>query len=51
VLIYEDAATPFEGELCDCHWPKGEGNIDLSMKVSKHDLVYNLRLHEVAGRR
>jgi hypothetical protein len=64
---YEDVATPFEGELCDCDsqehdgdcesWEhdgdcdsrKHDGQMDLLMKVYKHDLVYNLKLQEVAG--
>jgi hypothetical protein len=55
---YEDVATPFEGELCDCdsqeydgEYDSGEhdGQMDLLMKVYKYDLVYNLKLQEVAG--
>jgi hypothetical protein len=42
-------ATPFEGELCDCHWLKGDGIMDLSMKVYGKDLVDVLQLKDVAG--
>ena len=46
---YEDVATPFEGELCDCHCLKGDGYMDLSMKVYGKELVDVLMLKEVAG--
>ena len=46
---YSDVATPFEGELCDCHWLKGDGIMDLSMKVYGKDLVDVLQLKDVAG--
>jgi hypothetical protein len=46
---YEDVATPFEGELCDCHELMGDGYMDLSMKVYGKDLVDVLKLKEVAG--
>jgi hypothetical protein len=36
---YEDVATPFEGEPCDCHCLKGDGNMDLSMKAYKREIV------------
>jgi hypothetical protein len=43
-------ATPYtEDETCECHELTGDGYIDLSMKVYKHDLLYNLKLKEVAG--
>jgi hypothetical protein len=29
---YEDVATPFEGELCDCHELEGDGILDLTLK-------------------
>jgi len=49
-LSYEDVATPYtDDEACQCHELIGDGYIDLSMKGYKHDLVYNLRLQEVAG--
>jgi len=45
---YSDVATPFEGELCDCHGLQGDGIMDLSMKVYVKDVVDVLRLQEVA---
>lgn len=29
---YEDAATPFDGELCDCHDLNGDGYLDFTLK-------------------
>jgi len=46
---YNDVATPFEGELCDCHELMVDGYMDLSMNVYRKDLVEILRLQEVAG--
>ena len=45
---YEDVATPFEGDLCNCHTLKGDGYMDLSMKAYRNDLVNILKLKEVA---
>lgn len=36
---FEDVATPFEGELCDCHDMNGDGYLDLTLKFSTQDLV------------
>jgi hypothetical protein len=46
---YEDVATPFEGELCDCYWLKGDGIMDLAMNIYRDEIVEHLRLQEVAG--
>ena len=46
---YEDVATPFTGELCDCHDLNGDGYIDLTLKFDTQELVSNLKLDEVAG--
>jgi len=35
----DDAATPFNGELCDCHDEAGDGIDDLSMKFRSQDVV------------
>ena len=32
-------ATPFLGELCDCHELTGDGIMDLSMKFKSADVV------------
>ncbi|UCG69068.1 MAG: hypothetical protein JSV09_14990 [Thermoplasmata archaeon] len=39
---YEDVATPFEGELCDCHDVEGDGYLDLSLKFDTQELVASL---------
>ncbi|MDL1979197.1 MAG: MBL fold metallo-hydrolase [Deltaproteobacteria bacterium] len=46
---YEDVATPFEGELCDCHDLGGDGFTDLTLEFDTQGLVSNLKLDEVAG--
>jgi hypothetical protein len=46
---YEDVATPFEGELCDCHDLGADGYIDLTLKFSTAELVEALKLADVAG--
>lgn len=43
---YEDVATPFEGELCDCHDLNGDGYIDLTLKFSVPESVEILLLKE-----
>ena len=46
---YEDVATPFEGELCNCHDLNGDGYPDLTLKFETQVLVETLGLGEVAG--
>lgn len=46
---YEDVATPFAGELCDCHNLNGDGFMDLTLKLNTQELVGTLNLEEVAG--
>ena len=46
---YEDVATPFEGELCDCHTLGPDRYLDLTLKFSTPELVEKLELDEVAG--
>jgi hypothetical protein len=41
---YEDVATPFEGELCDCHDLNGDGYMDLTLKFDTQELVEKLAL-------
>ncbi|RZN39009.1 MAG: hypothetical protein EFT35_04125 [Methanophagales archaeon ANME-1-THS] len=43
---YEDVATPFAGELCDCHDLNGDGYTDLSLKFDTQELVEKLNLSE-----
>ena len=46
---YEDVATPFEGELCDCHDLNGDGILDLTLKFDTQELVETLGLSGEAG--
>ena len=46
---YEDVATPFTGELCDCHDLNGDGYIDLTLKFENQELVETLKLIDEAG--
>jgi len=46
---YEDVATPFEGELCDCHDYNGDGYEDLILKFDTPDLVDMLGLDSYSG--
>lgn len=46
---YEDVATPFEGELCDCHDLNGDEYMDLALKFTTQKLVEILGLEEFAG--
>jgi hypothetical protein len=40
-------ATPFEGDLCDCHELEGDGTLDLSMKFRSDDVVDALELDDL----
>ncbi len=42
---FEDVATPFGGELCDCHEEDGDGITDLAMKFKSQDVVSELQLN------
>jgi hypothetical protein len=46
----EDAATPFEGELCDCHELTGDGIDDLGLKFSTPEMVAALELGSLPDR-
>jgi hypothetical protein len=46
---YEDVATPFEGELCDCHELEGDGILDLTLKFDTQELVEKLDLCPLDG--
>jgi len=45
---YEDVATPFEGELCDCHELGPDGYLDLTLKFDTRELVEKLELADVS---
>ena len=47
---YEDVATPFEGELCDCHKLRKDGYMDLTLKFMVEDVVDGLMLYELEDR-
>jgi hypothetical protein len=36
---YEDVATPFEGELCDCHELGPDGYMDMTLKFDTQEIV------------
>ena len=36
---YEDVATPFDGELCDCHEAGPDGYLDLTLKFDTQEIV------------
>lgn len=46
---YEDVATPFEGELCDCHELGADGTLDLSLKFDNTLVRSALLLDAVAN--
>jgi len=46
---YEDIATPFEGELCDCHELEEDGHMDLTLKFDAQEVVNTLELEDLAG--
>ncbi len=45
--MFEDVATPFNGELCDCHELTGDGIDDLSMKFKSQEVVAALELNDL----
>lgn len=47
--VFADVATPFYGELCDCHEEEGDGIVDLSMKFKTDEVVPALELNSVPG--
>jgi probable HAF family extracellular repeat protein len=45
--VFEDVATPFEGEACDCDDASGDGMMDLSLKFRTDDVVEILQLDDL----
>ncbi|MHC4947964.1 MAG: hypothetical protein ACYTG1_06855 [Planctomycetota bacterium] len=43
---YEDTATPFPGELCDCHEMLGDGFLDLNLKFKTQEVVDALDMND-----
>jgi hypothetical protein len=46
---YDDIASPFNGELCDCHELDGDGYIDMMLQFDTQTLVTKLRLGTLRG--
>jgi hypothetical protein len=46
---YEDVASPFEGELCECHDLYGDGYMDLSLKFDTQEVNETLGIETEAG--
>ncbi|MCH8151464.1 MAG: FG-GAP repeat protein [Planctomycetes bacterium] len=44
---FEDVASPFDGQPCDCHELEGDGFTDLSMKFKTDDVVADLQLNDL----
>ena len=45
--VFNDVASPFAGDACDCHALEGDGITDLSMKFKGERLLAGLALDEV----
>jgi uncharacterized repeat protein (TIGR01451 family) len=45
----EDVATPFDGDVCDCHDLNGDGYLDLTLKFKRREIVTALGLGELCG--
>jgi hypothetical protein len=43
---FEDGATPFDGEWCDCHEMTGDGIVDLVLHFDKQEVVQVLELDD-----
>jgi hypothetical protein len=46
---YEDVATPFMGDLCDCHELEADGYMDMTIKFKTQQLVSELMLDGLTG--
>ena len=47
--VFEDVATPFDGEPCQCHDLTTDGIDDLSMKFRTDDVVEDLELDDLSN--
>ena len=45
--VYEDVATPFVGEMCECIDAEGDGIMDLSMKFRSPEVTSALELNDL----
>lgn len=48
-FAFEDVATPFEGEPCECHDLNGDGFMDMTLKFDAQAVIETLNLSEVSG--
>jgi len=48
-ISIEDTATPFDGDLCDCHEMMGDGIMDLNMKFHRTTMTNVMELGDVPG--
>jgi hypothetical protein len=48
-ITISDTATPFDGELCDCHELEGDGIADLNMKFHRTTMTNVLELGDLPG--
>ena len=46
--LLKDTATPFDGELCDCHKLRGDGITDLSMQFGIDEVALALLLKDLS---
>lgn len=46
-MSYEDAGTPFDGDLCDCHEMEGDGYMDLGIKFLRPEMTDAFMLSEM----
>jgi hypothetical protein len=46
---YDDVATPFAGDLCDCNELGGDGNMDLMLHFDVPALITQLKLGDLIG--
>jgi hypothetical protein len=47
--VVDDTATPFDGELCDCHEMMGDGIMDLNLKFHRSEMTDVLMLGGMPG--
>ena len=46
---FDDVATTFTGEPCDCHDYNDDGYLDLTLKFKTQELAYTLDLSSYGG--
>jgi hypothetical protein len=43
---YEDVATPFTGDLCDCHELSGDGILDMTLKFDMQEIASAIGIYD-----